>query len=211
MKYFPSHVQIRKFRNDASKEYKNCSWQCKFVDLVVQKGVVVRSQVLNVQSLGNFVIFSLKTIGKEERKFWFLWRLSCIMQCFSGNCILRGCVAEYRHMVFSWLPGKRACDVQLEHVLERACDVWKGYKYNPTESEQPCVIGSPCHSLPLHWTLLVVFTDNTKALVHIVFLEDHHLSCLCREKGSKELLVIFQQLLADSVDSDRLAEPRNFF
>ena len=140
MKYFPLHVQIRKLRNDALKEYKNCSWQYKLVDLVVQKGM---AQILYVQSLGNFVVSCFKAIGKEERNFWFLWRLSCIMWCFSGNSPLRGCFAENGHVVFSWMPGKRACDAQLAHVLERAC----GYKYNPTDSGQPSCIGSPCHSM----------------------------------------------------------------
>jgi hypothetical protein len=32
---------------------------------------------------------------------------------------------------FFWKqPGTRACDV----LLERLCDVWKGYKYEPTNS-----------------------------------------------------------------------------
>jgi hypothetical protein len=35
---------------------------------------------------------------------------------------MRGCFAENRHMVFFWkLPGKRACDVLLEWILERTC------------------------------------------------------------------------------------------
>jgi hypothetical protein len=38
-------------------------------------------------------------------------------------------------MVFFWkLLGKRACDVLLDWTLERTCDIWKGYKYNPTDS-----------------------------------------------------------------------------
>ena len=44
-------------------------------------------------------------------------------------------------------PGKRACDVWLEWMLERICGMWKGYKYNPTDSGQLCGIGSPCHSM----------------------------------------------------------------
>ena len=40
---------------------------------------------------------------------------------------MRGCFAENRHVVFFWkLSGERACDVLLEQMLERACDVWKG-------------------------------------------------------------------------------------
>jgi hypothetical protein len=49
------------------------------------------------------------------------------MWCFSGSCLKKG-----------------AYNVLLEQMLERACDVWKGYKYNPTDSEQQCGIGSPC-------------------------------------------------------------------
>lgn len=30
-------------------------------------------------------------------------------------------------------PGKRTCDVLLVGMLERTCDVWKGFKYNPTD------------------------------------------------------------------------------
>ena len=45
--------------------------------------------------------------------------------------------AESRHVMFFWkLPGKRACDVLLEQMLERACDACKGYKYNPRDSAQ---------------------------------------------------------------------------
>jgi hypothetical protein len=38
-----------------------------------------------------------------------------------------GCFAE-KH------PGKRACDTLIEQILERTYDVWKGYKYNSTDS-----------------------------------------------------------------------------
>ena len=44
-------------------------------------------------------------------------------------------MAENRHEAFFWkLPGKGAYDVFLEWMPERTCDVWKGYKDNPTES-----------------------------------------------------------------------------
>ena len=57
----------------------------------------------------------------------------CIMWCFSGNCLLRGCFAENRHMVFFWkLPGERAFDVLLEWILERTHYAWEEYKYNQT-------------------------------------------------------------------------------
>lgn len=80
--------------------------------------------------------------------FRFLWRLSCVIWCFSGDCLMTGCFAENRHVMFLWkLPGERACDVLLEWMLERTCDVWKWDKYNPTDSGPCCGIGPPCHSL----------------------------------------------------------------
>jgi hypothetical protein len=52
-----------------------------------------------------------------------------------------GCFAEKRHVVFfRRQPGKGACDVLLEWVLERTHDFWKGYKYNSTDSGRPCVV-----------------------------------------------------------------------
>lgn len=59
------------------------------------------------------------------------------MSCnvFSGNCLVRGCFAENRHLMFFWRqPGKGACDIMLEGLCERACDVRKGYKYNSMDS-----------------------------------------------------------------------------
>jgi hypothetical protein len=48
---------------------------------------------------------------------------------------MRGCFVENRHVVFFWkIPGKGACDVLLEQTLERTCDVWKQFKYNPIDS-----------------------------------------------------------------------------
>ena len=83
-----------------------------------------------------------------SKNFWFLWRLSCAVWCFSGNCLMRGCFFWSRHMVYFWnLSGKRACDVLLAQTRERTHDVRKGYKYNPTDSGRGCDIGSPCHSL----------------------------------------------------------------
>jgi hypothetical protein len=60
-------------------------------------------------------------------------------------------------MVFFWkLPGKEACDVLVEQMLERTRDVWKGYKYNPTYSEQRCV--ALAHLAILCW-FSMVFAD----------------------------------------------------
>ena len=49
---------------------------------------------------------------------------------------MRGCFAENRHTVFFLkLSGERACNSLLEWMLERTCDVWKEYKYNPSDKE----------------------------------------------------------------------------
>jgi len=38
-----------------------------------------------------------------------------VLSYFSGNCLMRGCFAEKRHVVFFWKqPGKRASDILLE-------------------------------------------------------------------------------------------------
>ena len=120
------------------------------------------------------------------------------MWCFSGNRLLRECFAENRHVVFFWkLPGKRACDVLLEQMLERTHDVWKGYKYNPTDSG-PCCVTLIWHATlcwfslgfadaGLHWWLCEV-------LVHLAFSADHHLLWLHSGKFNKNLLVIFYPL-----------------
>lgn len=61
---------------------------------------------------------------------------------------MRGCLAENRLEVFFWkLSGERACDVLLEWMLEKTCDVCKEYNmYHPTESRGHSGIGSPCWS-----------------------------------------------------------------
>jgi hypothetical protein len=68
------------------------------------------------------------------------------MCCVSGNDLTRGCFAEADtwedvllrtdtcYFFFWKLPGKGAHDVLLERMFERAHDVWKGYKCNPTDS-----------------------------------------------------------------------------
>ena len=69
-----------------------------------------------------------------------------------------GCFAENRHMVFFWkLPGKRACGVLLEQMLERTHDVWKGYKYIPMDSVQ-------CEMVLVHlvvvWSAFVMTSER---------------------------------------------------
>jgi hypothetical protein len=68
----------------------------------------------------------------------FFWKLS-YERVFLLNPTHGRMFAENRHMVLLWkLPGKRACDVLLEWTPERTHDVWKGYKYNPTDSGLTC-------------------------------------------------------------------------
>lgn len=49
---------------------------------------------------------------------------------------MRGRFAENRHMVSFWTLSceEGACDVLLEQILERSHDIWKEFKYNPTDS-----------------------------------------------------------------------------
>ena len=58
--------------------------------------------------------------------------------------------------------------------------------------------------LLLLWaSLMLVFADAI-ASVHLVFSADLHLSWLCREKCTKELLVVFWQLLVDWIHPKEL-------
>lgn len=66
----------------------------------------------------------------------FFWKLS-----YEGTFLLKqtqytgGCFVENRHVVFLWRqPGKGACDVLLDWMLGRTHDVWKKYKYSPTDN-----------------------------------------------------------------------------
>jgi hypothetical protein len=63
---------------------------------------------------------------------------------------MRGCVDEANMWEYvllrtgTWVflkvaLKKRAWGVFLEQMLERTSDVWKGYNYDPTDSEQRCV------------------------------------------------------------------------
>ena len=53
----------------------------------------------------------------------------------------------------------------------------------------------------ISWALLrLVFTVDAVALVHLAFYVDYSLLCLCTVKCTKEILVIFQWLVAPSVD-----------
>lgn len=102
--------------------------------------------------------------------FWFLWRLSYAILCFSGICLMRRCFPE----ADMWE------DFLLRQTLERMHDLWKGYKYNPTNGEQQPCIGLPCNVS--------------------LFFTNLWLSWLSREIHAKELLVIFWLLLAASTD-----------
>jgi hypothetical protein len=60
-------------------------------------------------------------------------------------------------MMFCWKqPGKRSCDVLLECMLERTCDVQRGYKYNPTDSGRGCVALVHVTILCWLWSLLTM-------------------------------------------------------
>lgn len=62
--------------------------------------------------------------------------------------LMRGCFSENRHMMFFWkLPSEKACEVLLERVLERRCDVW--IRFNSTDS----AVVSICLAT-LCWSLL---------------------------------------------------------
>ena len=36
----------------------------------------------------------LSPLQDQSGNLWFLWKRSCIMWCFSGSCLVRGCFAE---------------------------------------------------------------------------------------------------------------------
>ena len=58
----------------------------------------------------------------------FLETLFFMRGCFCWSRHMGGCFAKNRHMVFFWRqPGKRVCDVLLERMRERSCDLQKGY------------------------------------------------------------------------------------
>jgi hypothetical protein len=51
-----------------------------------------------------------------------------------------GCFAENKHIACFWkVPGKGACNILLELMLERAHSVWEVYRYNPTDCGLGCV------------------------------------------------------------------------
>lgn len=122
---------------------------------------------------------------------------SVVSWYFSGNCLIRvcfcwskhmgRCFTKNRHILFSWRqPGKRACNVFLEEMLEKTQDVWKAYKYQWTMLDDT---GTPCHC----WALMtLVFTDNTGQYWYALpFFVRHCLSWFHREKRTKKLLVVF--------------------
>lgn len=92
--------------------------------------------------------------------------------------------------MFSWkLLGEVICDVLLVWMLERAHDVWKKYKYNPTESRQCTFIGFALQLFDgLHWaSLIVVFSDNTLTLFHPAGFIDLCLLDFVKKNASKNL------------------------
>lgn len=131
----------------------------------------------------------LDSLDPQLCRVMVFWKLSYEMVFCWSRRVGRGFV-ENIHVEFFWkLPGKRACDVLLERRLERTCDVWKVYKYNPVDSGLflPLIAG-------LHWSLLtLVFADDSLALVHFAFFIETHqrpsrdilaASCLSVSSGS---------------------------
>jgi hypothetical protein len=110
--------------------------------------------------------------------------------------------AENRYVVFFWqLLGKRACDIFIEWMLESTCDIWKGYKYNSTDSKQCCVALVPLATLCWSW---LGFAD-TGLCWHCCGISSPcllHGSLLWHpiEKHTEHLLVMFQWLLVTSAD-----------
>lgn len=92
---------------------------------------------------------------------------------FSGNCVMRGCFAENRHVIVFWnLPGERACNVSLDWTLKRTYDVWKVCKYNSTHSEQYSGISSGSQGfiwLCWSWSFLTVLLHWFNFLSSMIF------------------------------------------
>lgn len=66
-----------------------------------------------------------------------------------------GCFAKNRHVFFWRRSGKNTCDVLLEQMLEKTCDVCRGYKYNPADSG----------SAVWYWYTLPFFTGHCWVLL----------------------------------------------
>ena len=119
------------------------------------------------------------------RNSWFLPRFSWAMWCFYVNCLtvlweefLAGAkqvgryLAENRYMVFFWkIPGKRTCDIFLEWMLKRSCNVLEGYIYTHTYTNMNGVVW--------YWFILPLFAYH------------HHLLWLHETKCTKDFLVVF--------------------
>ena len=122
--------------------------------------------------------------------------------CFAEHRLMGGRFAENRHVVFFWkLPGKGACGVLPEQMLERTRDVREGYNYNPMAEDH-----TVWHSFTLPRFAGVPgicshCAENVLALALLAFFTERCLSLLCKEKHNKELLVVFQGLLVTSLDS----------
>ena len=99
-------------------------------------------------------------------KWKFLVPLGSHMM-FSENYLMRGCFCWCRHVFcfekwpvwFFWkLPGKGACDVLLDQMLDMCShDTWEGYKYNSTDNGWSCVVLAHGNTLcwsPLHFAAL---------------------------------------------------------
>ena len=119
----------------------------------------------------------------------FFWKLS-----YARMFLLKQTCGAF--LESAWKRGRR-CLVELERCpLERTHDVWIGYKYHPIDHRRHCA--ALVHLATLCWSSF--FPDNAVALVSLAFFADRF-SGLCREKLTKELLVMFWHLLPASADS----------
>ena len=105
------------------------------------------------------------------------------------QCLMRGCFAGNRHMVYFWMmPGERTRDVLLEWMRERTRDVWKESKCNPKTVNNDFVL--VCLTT-LCW-LSLGLSDNGLALFRLAWFRLAFFSDLCllwlwREKYTEEL------------------------
>ena len=87
--------------------------------------------------------------------FWFCWRFSCIMWCFSGNCLFGECfvwAAKWKYVLLrtdTWcFSGSCLVSGHMRicwSICFRACDVCK--EYNSVDKGQCQCTDSPCNTL----------------------------------------------------------------
>jgi hypothetical protein len=138
---------------------------------------------------------------------------NCLMRrCFCWTRHVGECFAENRHMVFFWkLSEKGACDVLLERTLKKTHDVWKGYKYNPTDRCHCWVVlvqpGHLCWSAlsftdaGLRWWCFVVLVRLPTLCWSLLWLHSNKQTNKQTKNHHQKLLVVLRWLLDDSLNS----------